>query len=182
MEIFKILTDEIAASVTQVFRFAPMVRVHQPTSCVHVNMIPMHARIYRSSIFRTFRSEFHFNCVSVSSHLLQILLPPANEVWSKIIFLHMSNSVPGELASQHASQVILPAIWGGGWTCFLASSQVTWPEGSASRRGEGVCIQGKGVCIQGAGWSAFRGAGLRLRRSGFAYSGVGQTPSLLRWN
>ena len=80
-------------------------------------------------------------------------LPPANEVWGKVMFLHVSVILlPGGLASQHASQVKWPASKGG---CFPAC--IT---GHMTR---GFCIQGEGLCIWGVlhprrgRWSAYMG-------------------------
>ena len=69
------------------------------------------------------------------------LLPPANEVWGKVIFSQASvilSGGRGVVASQHASQI-------------------TSPGRSTSRGGlpRGVCIQ-EGVCLQGGsagGWA-----------------------------
>ena len=57
-----------------------------------------------------------------------LLLPPANQVWSKVIFSEAS-----VICSQMWEGICLLGMWGGG--CLL---------------GRGLCIQGLGVCIQRA--------------------------------
>ena len=75
----------------------------------------------------------------------RVLLPPANDVWGEVMFLHLS--------------VILFTGWG------LTSQhvlQVTWPGGSASRKGWG---------------SASRRGGGSASRRGSASGGLGRPPS-----
>ena len=92
------------------------------------------------------------------------LLPPANEVWGKVIFLHVSVilSTGGGVASQHASRV----TWPGG---LLAGERLV------CMQGEGCLHPGvRGLYLAGGGGSASVGKGSASRgKEGLPTEGVG---------
>ena len=59
----------------------------------------------KAAIFCWIRSMYHYFCTV----LFTLYLPPVNEVWGKVMFLHLCVILfRGVLTSQHASQVTWP--------------------------------------------------------------------------
>ena len=90
-------------------------------------------------------SRIQLNCVFIVHCfiLCQLLLPPANEVWRKVMFLHLCHSVHRGVCLQRGSTFRGVCIqWGSAsreWGCLP-------PEGVVLHSGWGV------VCIQGVGF------------------------------
>ena len=103
------------------------------------------------SIYRTLPLPFY--------HFLQYLLPPANEVWGKVIFLHLSVILftGGWYPSMHCRWYpSMPCSWG-----WYPSMHCRWyPSMPCSRGvpGPGGLVWGKGV--PGSGGSTPGGGGL----------------------
>ena len=100
--------------------------------------------------------RIQLNCVFIVHCfiLCQSLLPSANEIWSKVMFLHLCHSVHrGGLPPE-----------GGLPSGASASSGGQTPESG------GVCLQKGLFCIQGGAWSASRGLGsLRISTQYYWY-------------
>ena len=90
------------------------------------------------------------------------ILPPAKEVWGRVMFLHMSII----LSTRGDRGVGFPACIIGHMTRDDRGLHPGWrglASGVNSFSGEGGLHVGEGACIQGEGGSAYRRVGLRKR-------------------
>ena len=86
-----------------------------------------------------------------------MFLPPANEVWGKVIFLHLFVILfTGGVLSQHALQVASQHVLHGGVdaipACIAGGIPACLPGGSANRRCAPGAVIPRGCLVPGGAW------------------------------
>ena len=117
-------------------------------------------------------------------YVLYVCLPPANEVWGKVIFLHQFVILFTGGGVRGCSRGTCMVAQGGMHGCSGGHAWLLWGGVRGCSRGRGVCVVARGACMVALGgmhgfiWGGVRGFIWRGMRGFFSFFGYNEIRSM----